>query len=70
MSKDCPDRGPMKCFNCNEEGHSSKDCTKAETCRICKEEGHISPDCPKKDETRTITREARYSPKNIMLLVL
>ena len=26
-------RGPMKCFNCQEEGHASKDCTKAETCR-------------------------------------
>ena len=25
--------GDFKCYNCGEEGHSSKDCSKAETCR-------------------------------------
>ena len=58
MSRDCPQGGgsgrPMSCYNCNEEGHISRDCPKPReggggpmSCFNCNEEGHMSRDCPK-----------------------
>ncbi|XP_015433583.1 PREDICTED: uncharacterized protein LOC107189537 [Dufourea novaeangliae] len=43
-------RSPPRCFNCQETGHLSKDCTKSRksrSCFKCGEEGHFSRDCPK-----------------------
>ena len=55
MSRDCPDQagGPRKmtCYNCNEDGHMSRECPKEDkrgkmTCYNCQGEGHMSRDCP------------------------
>lgn len=34
----------VKCFNCNQRGHFTKDCKKI-ICYRCKEAGHIAKDC-------------------------
>uniref|UniRef100_T1JNG1 RNA helicase n=1 Tax=Strigamia maritima TaxID=126957 RepID=T1JNG1_STRMM len=45
----------VTCYNCNEEGHMSKDCPKPQRsrrgCRNCGEDGHIAAECtePKKE---------------------
>ncbi len=56
------ERGPMKCFNCQETGHSSKDCQNPKKerepmkCFNCQETGHGSRDCPNPKKER----EARF----------
>ena len=46
-------RGGRGCFKCGEEGHMSRECTKAgaggggKGCFKCGEEGHMSRECPK-----------------------
>ena len=54
------ERGPMKCFKCQEEGHMSRNCPSAEggdtkprgpmKCFKCQEEGHMSRNCPNNAE--------------------
>ena len=39
----CPD---VVCFNCDQLGHTYRDCTGPTKCRICKENGHYAVDCP------------------------
>lgn len=34
----------VKCFNCNERGHFTKDCKKI-ICYRCKGSGHLAKDC-------------------------
>ena len=52
MSRDCPQKKKMTCYNCNEEGHMSRDCPsgggdrKPMSCYNCNQEGHMSRDCP------------------------
>jgi hypothetical protein len=40
----------VRCFNCNEEGHRSRDCKKPRsdrrrTCRNCNQPGHMASEC-------------------------
>lgn len=35
----------MVCYNCNQVGHHSRDCTEDMHCCTCKEEGHFAIDC-------------------------
>ncbi|XMA07327.1 hypothetical protein WAI453_000118 [Rhynchosporium graminicola] len=48
QARDCPTRGPAKCYNCGGEGHMSRECPdgpKDKTCYKCGQPGHISRDC-------------------------
>ncbi|KAL9052556.1 MAG: hypothetical protein Q9206_004266 [Seirophora lacunosa] len=55
-SKDCKQERQefgeiaMKCFNCDEEGHRTRDCKAARVdrfaCRNCKQSGHNAAECP------------------------
>lgn len=36
-----------QCFNCNEFGHTLKDCTKEKRCGWCKKSGHHDTNCRK-----------------------
>lgn len=37
----------IKCYNCQEEGHISKDCLKKKkACYICHSDAHLAKDCP------------------------
>lgn len=42
-----PRAGPLKCYNCAEEGHMARDCKKPVVCHKCKQTGHRSSACPK-----------------------
>lgn len=47
LSRDCPKTTPV-CYNCNQTGHISRDCTQPraeKSCYKCGETGHISRDC-------------------------
>lgn len=37
---------PIKCFNCNEDGHHWSTCKKPAFCYNCRETGHKSANCP------------------------
>lgn len=51
MSRECDKPRVMKCRNCDEEGHSARDCTKPRDwsrvkCRNCNNYGHGEKRCP------------------------
>lgn len=37
---------PMKCFNCNDDGHHRPTCKKLPFCYCCRDTGHKSANCP------------------------
>jgi DnaJ-class molecular chaperone len=39
MARECPEKPPMACRRCGEEGHMVKECPKPEICRNCGGEG-------------------------------
>ena len=43
VARACPD---VVCFNCDQLGHTYRDCTAPIKCRICKEDSHYAVDCP------------------------
>lgn len=71
MSRECPEpkkergegRGPMKCFNCQTEGHHIRDCpepkkertTGGRNCFNCGSDSHMSRECtePRKERPKT-----------------
>lgn len=51
MSRDCDKPRVMKCRNCDEEGHTSRECPKPRDwsrvkCRNCNQYGHGEKRCP------------------------
>lgn len=38
MSRDCPDRPPVQCRSCGEDGHMAKDCPNKK-CANCQDTG-------------------------------
>ena len=51
-------RNNQRCYNCQREGHISRDCTQppgAKTCYNCGMEGHLSRDCsePRKERSKS-----------------
>ncbi|RMY54795.1 hypothetical protein D0865_04528, partial [Hortaea werneckii] len=48
FSRDCPEREPEICRNCQKEGHRAKDCTEERViiCRNCDGQGHTARECP------------------------
>lgn len=52
MARDCTEPRKMICRNCDQEGHSSRECPEPINmakmqCRNCDEFGHMSKDCDK-----------------------
>ena len=43
VARVCPN---VVCFNCDQLGHTYRDCTEPNKCSICKEDGHYAVDCP------------------------
>jgi hypothetical protein len=58
----------LKCFNCNLEGHLSKDCpTKRPSiggdglCFVCNKPGHFISECPEKDNCKKCGEKGHWS---------
>ena len=43
VARSCPN---VICFNCDQLGHTFRDCTEPIKCSICKEDGYYTVDCP------------------------
>lgn len=40
------EKATLKCYNCNENGHLRRNCTKPSKCFKCQKEGHFANNCP------------------------
>lgn len=54
------DKSQPACYNCNEVGHFTKECTKpkkpdSRVCYNCQEPGHVSSECSKENRDKNVT---------------
>jgi len=60
MARDCPDKGLIKCYNCDRQGHQASECDKPPFCPRCRN-GHRLKDCPIPKKCRTCDSEDHLS---------
>lgn len=63
------DKSQVKCYNCNDYGHYSRECTVDVQCFNCQQYGHYSYDCPKEGFYEDVDEHAHIA-ENVDATVL